>query len=66
MTVVICLEIAGTKFVSLCDRVSNGIELLVVDTSFVDDRVDLPIDTLVVDLTREMIFEEDWVAVVNL
>lgn len=42
-----CLGIAGTKFVSLCDGIPGGIRLLVVDIKYVDDSINLPIDTLV-------------------
>ena len=48
-----CLGIAGTKFVSLSEGISGEIGSLVVDKNYVDDSPDLPIDTLVVDLTRE-------------
>ena len=62
----ICLDIAGTKFVSICDGISNKIGSLNVDETFVDEKFDLPIDTLIVDLTREDGFDEDFGAIVNL
>ena len=47
-----CLRIAGTKFVSLCEGISGDKGSLGVDEAYVDEDVSLPIDTLVVDLTR--------------
>ena len=52
-----CLKIAGTKFVSICDGIEGQIGTLVVDDSFRYEIVMLPIDTLVVDLTKDI--EED-------
>ena len=52
-----CLTIAGTKFVPLCEGISGDIGNLKVDDSFRYESIDLPIDTLVVDLTR--VGEED-------
>ena len=48
-----CLKIAGTKFIELCDGVSGGIGSLVRDEDFTYEPVALPIDTLVVDLTKD-------------
>ena len=61
-----CLDIAGTKFVPICDGISGKIGSLVVDETFVDESIDLPIDTLVVDLTRDDEFVDDWGAKENI
>ena len=47
------LKIAGTKYVGLCDGISGEIGSLNVDENYVEEEVDLPIDTLVTDLTNE-------------
>ena len=48
-----CLKITGQKFVELCDGVSGEIGSLVRDEDFTNESVALPIDTLVVDLTKD-------------
>ena len=48
-----CLEIAGTKFVNLCDGISGKIGSLVEGEDFKNEPIDISIDTFVVDLTRE-------------
>ena len=50
---------AGTKFVGLCGGLSGTIGHLIVDPDYVDERVALPIDTLVQDLTSEMEIDGD-------
>ena len=47
------MKIAGTKYVGLCDGISGEIGSLNVDENYVEEEVDLPIDTLVTDLTNE-------------
>ena len=42
-----CLEIAGTKFVQLCEGVSGQIGALVVDDTYEPGTYTIPIDTLV-------------------
>ena len=49
----ICLKIAGTKYVGLCDGILGKIGSLNVDENYLEEEVDLPIDTLVTDLTNE-------------
>ena len=49
----------GTKFVGLCGGVSGTIGDLIVDENYVDERVVLPIDTLVQDLTSEVVVDGD-------
>ena len=46
-----CLSLALTKLVSFCDGISSGMGSLLVDETFLDENVDLPINTFVVDLT---------------
>jgi len=48
-----CKEFAGTKYVSLCGGISGRMGELVVDPTYVDEKVKVPIDTLVVDMTSE-------------
>ena len=50
-------KIARTTFVSICEGIEEQIRLLVVDDTFRYDIFMLPIDILVVDLTKD--FEED-------
>ena len=47
-----CLTIAGTKFVPLCEGIYGEVGNLEVNDSFRYESFDLPIETLVVDLTR--------------
>ena len=47
-----CLTIAGTKCVPLCEGISGDIRNIEVNDSFIYQSINLPIDTLVVDLTR--------------
>ena len=49
----VCVCIAGTKFVALCDGIYGNIGSLVEDDVFTNEPVDLTIDTLVIDMTRE-------------
>ena len=60
-----CLEIAGTKFVALCDGILGKMGELVETEVFTNKPVDIPIDTLVVDLTREEDEDIEWGTVVN-
>ena len=55
-----CLRIAGTTFVALCDGISGNIGSLVEDDDFTNEPVDLPIDTLVIDMTREGEESDEW------
>ena len=55
-----CLDIAGTKFVSLCDGISGKMGELVETIDFTNEPVSIPIDTLVVDLTRDEDVSADW------
>ena len=52
-----CVNVAGTKFVPLYGGILGMIGDLVVDETWVDEEVTLPIDTMVVDLTSAL--EED-------
>lgn len=61
-----CLKIAVTKFVGLCDGISGEIGSLVEDAVFSNDPVALPIDTLVVDLTREGKEEAPWGTILDI
>ena len=51
------LTITGTKFVPLCEGISGEIGNLEVDDLFRYESINLPIDTLVVDLT--CVYKED-------
>ena len=46
-------RIAGTKFVSMCEGLDGTIRNLSVDANFTYEQVMLPIDMLIVDLTRD-------------
>ena len=61
-----CLAIAGTKFVPLCDGISGEIRSVIVDETFFDESVTLPIDTLIVDLTSEDNDDIDLGSIVNI
>ena len=54
---VTCLKMAGTNFVSICDGIEGQIGTLVIDDTFRYESVMLPLDTLVVDLKKDV--EED-------
>ena len=60
------MDIAGTKFVSLCEGISGKIGSIVETEDFTNESVDFPIDTLIVDLTRDVGEDEDWGTVVNI
>ena len=47
-----CLRYAGTIYIPICDGISGDIGSLVVDQNHTDDPYVLPIDTLVLDLTK--------------
>ena len=47
-----CLKIAGMTFVSIFEGIEGQIRLLVVDDTVKHESVMLPIDTLVIDLTK--------------
>ena len=51
---------------SFCDEISGGVGSLLVDETFVDENVDLPIDTFVVDLTIDDGFRCDLGTVCNI
>ena len=60
-----CLGIAGTKFVQLCEGISGAIGSLEVDPDFRYESVTLPIDTLVVDLSREDVDDDEFGVIEN-
>ena len=47
-----CKDITGTTFILLCDGIFGTIGALVVDETFGYESVTLPIDKLIVGLTR--------------
>ena len=47
------LHCAGTIYVPICDGISGEIGDLVIDDSHTDELCDIPIDTLVLDMTNE-------------
>ena len=49
-----CLKITGTKYVSICDGIEGHIGTLIVDDTLRYESVMLPINTLVVDLTKDV------------
>lgn len=49
----------GTKFAPICDGMSGDIRNLEICETFVDGHMDLPIDTLVIDLTKERVEGDD-------
>ena len=55
-----CLDIAGTKFVTLCEGITGKIGSLVETEDFTNEPVDIPIDTLVIDMTREDSEDDDF------
>jgi len=46
------LKAAATKFVPLCEGISGTIGALTIDPTYQEDEIDIPIDALVLDLTR--------------
>ena len=44
---------ARTTYAGVCEEISGEIGLLLVDDTYVDEHVDLSIDTLIVDLKKE-------------
>ena len=48
-----CLKIAGKTFIENCDGISGSIGSLKEDGDFNNEPMSIPIDTLVVDLTRD-------------
>jgi len=54
-----CLRDGGTMFIKMCSGISGTIGSLVVDENYIKPHVDLPIDTLVLDLTKEVVEDDD-------
>ena len=52
------MKFARTKFIPLCDGISGTVEDLVIDENYVDEEVDVPIDTLVLNLANEDVDDE--------
>ena len=57
------LNFAGTKYMALCEGLEGTIGDLIVAESAIDDSIQVPIDTLVINLTNngdedEQLFEE--------
>ena len=48
-----CLVHASTIFVNLCRGIQGAVGSLTVNPNYVEDKVKLPIDTLVVDSTKD-------------
>ena len=48
-----CLKHDTTTYVGLCEGLSGEIGSLIVDDIYVAEQVDIPIDTLIVGLTKE-------------
>ena len=46
-----CLEYARTIYIPICEGISGEIGSLVLDETHTDEMCDIPIDTLVLDLT---------------
>ena len=46
------LKAAATKFVPICEGISGTIGALIIDPTYQEDEIDIPIDALVLDLTR--------------
>ena len=66
MLYVTCLSIAGTKFVQLYEGISGVIANLEVDPKFRYESVTIPIDTLMVDFTREDVDDDEFGAIENI
>ena len=49
----VCLKHAATTYVGLYEGLSGEIGSLIVDDIYVAEQVDIPIDTLIVGLTKE-------------
>ena len=52
------MKFARTKFIPLCDGILGTVEDLVIDENYVDEEVDVPIDTLVLNLANEDVDDE--------
>ena len=46
------VEAAATKFIPQCEGISGTIGAFTIDPTYRDDEVDIPIDALMLDLTR--------------
>ena len=46
------LKAAATKFVPICEGISGTIGALIIDPTYQEDEIYIPIDALVLDLTR--------------
>ena len=53
------IKAPATKFIPLCEGISGTIGALHIDPTYQDDEVDIPIDALVLDLTRVDDEEDD-------
>jgi len=47
-----CLKFARTKYIPLCHGISGTVEDLVIDENYIDEEVDVPIDTLVLNMAN--------------
>ena len=54
-----CMKNAGTIYVPICDRILSEIGSLVIEQNHNDDLYALPINTLVLDLTKEDIVVDE-------
>ena len=55
-----CLKYARTIYVPIREGINGEVGSLVVDESHTDELCDIPIDTLVLDLTKEDIADNDF------
>jgi hypothetical protein len=47
-----CITAAATKFIPLCEGISGTIGDLKIDQTYQEEEIGIPIDALVLDLTR--------------
>ena len=48
-----CLVSAPETFVKICQGIEGNVRALTIDKNYTPEEVELPIDTLIVDLTQE-------------
>ena len=49
-----CLVCASQVFVKLCHGISGEVGKLTIDSNYIPEKFRLPIDTLIVDLTKDV------------
>ena len=53
------VKAAATKFLPLCEGISGPIGALIIDPTYQEDEIDIPIDALALELARINEYKDD-------